>query len=680
MTGFLTMEQNKLGKHLLHGGDYNPEQWLDRPDILEKDIELMKKAHINTVTLGIFAWAALEPEEGKYNFEWLEKIMDHLYENGISVILATPSGARPKWLADRYPEVLRVDEQRRRRLFGKRHNHCYTSPVYREKVQQIDRELAMRFGHHPAVIAWHISNELQGECHCPLCQQAFRKWLRKRYGTVENLNRAWNTAFWSHTYQSFEQVESPSSIGESGLHGLNLDWKRFVSDRTADFLQKEIEAIRSCGATQPATTNMMYRYRGLNYDRLAEKIDFISWDSYPTWDKKDNAEIALDCGMQHDYMRSLKGKPFVLMESCPSATNWQSVSKLKKPGMLLAASLHALAHGSDSVLYFQIRQSPGASEKFHGAVIDHYGESDTRVFHDVTQTGQALEQLEEVTGTMTRAQVAVICDTENIWAMEDAQGPRNKGLHVQDTLNKVYTALRKQALDVDVISMDKDLSDYQLVVAPMAYMFREGFADKAREFVHKGGTFVLSYWSGIVDQSDLCYLGGWPAGLMDVAGYRSTEIDSLYDWESNSGEPVEGNPLGLDRSYECKNLCELVKVTTAQSLLTYGSDFYKGMPALTVNHYGQGALYDVCADFSQEFYDDFFCKLVDQLGMERLLENVPEGVEVCSRENENIRVLFIQNFNAEAVDLAYPQDKFEILWGSFDGQLQPLQTLVLKQR
>ena len=216
-------EQIKYGRYL-HGGDYNPEQWLDRPDILQKDIEYFKKAHINTVSVGIFSWAVLEPEEGKYNFDWLEEIINNLYKEGIHTILATPSGARPKWMADKYEEVLRMDPDRTRRFFGGRHNHCFTSPVYREKVHAIDKKLAERFGKHPAVMLWHISNEFGGECHCPLCQAKFREWLKEKYGTIENLNKSWCTTFWSHIYNSFDQIESPSAKGENELHALKLDW------------------------------------------------------------------------------------------------------------------------------------------------------------------------------------------------------------------------------------------------------------------------------------------------------------------------------------------------------------------------------------------------------------------------------------------------------------------------
>lgn len=668
-------------KGLVHGGDYNPEQWLWNPEVLEQDIELFKKAHINEVSLGIFSWSVLEPQEGEYHFRWMEEIIEKLYRNGISVILATPSGARPKWMADKYPEVLRVTEDRHRNLYGFRHNHCYTSPVYREKTRQINMELAKRFGSHPAVIAWHISNEYGGECHCELCQAEFRKWLQKRYGTIEKLNHAWATTFWSHRYNDFSQVESPSSRGETSLHGLNLDWKRFVTDRTVDFVKHEIQAIRDGGSDKPTTINLMYDYQGLNYHKFADVVDIISWDTYPTWHKKEEYLTAMDNGMQHDIMRSIQKKPFLLMESCPSATNWQPVSKLKRPGMLHAASMQAIAHGSDSVQYFQLRQSQGSFEKFHGAVIDHYGGDDTRVFQEVTRLGSDLEALAEVAGTHTKAKVAVIFDWESRWAMEDAQGPRNAGLFYKETVEKSYYAFRKLGLDVDVIDTEQDFSEYQIVAAPMLYMFRSDFTQRVRRFVKNGGRFVLTYWSGIVDETDLCYLGGTPHDLMDVMGLRSTEIDALYEGEQNAGIPVDGNEMGLEQSWRCSNLCDLVKVSTAQVLSVYQDDFYQGMPTLTKNSYGKGQAYYVSADFEQGFYDELYKKLVQDAQVQVPIADIPEGIEVTMRHSEEYQYLFVQNYNRESIKMALPVDTMDLLLGSYqDDTIASLETIVLKRK
>ena len=603
------MIQNDLNiDKFIYGGDYNPEQWLDRPDILKQDLLLMKKAHINTVTLGVFSWSTLEPIKDCFNFTWLIDIIDKLYDNGIQVILATPSGARPRWLAETYPEVLRVREDRTRQLYGERHNHCYTSPAYRERVRIINQKLAKTFRNHPGVILWHISNEYRGECHCPLCQEAFRNWLKNKYKDINSLNRAWWTTFWSHTYNSFHQIESPSSIGDHGLHGLNLDWKRFVTDQTVDFMCEEIHALRDGGATQPVTTNFMDDYKGLNYYNLAKHIDYVSWDSYPAWNKEDEIRTAYNTALQHDLMRSMKQKPFLLMESCPSSPNWQAISKLKKPGLLQSASLQAIAHGSDSVQYFQIRQSRGSFEKFHGAVIDHYGGSDTRVFNEVTETGASLIELKQVIGSKVDSSAAIIYDMENRWAMEDAKGPRNEGLFYHESVLKSYQALRKAALNVDIINMEQSLDSYKLVVAPMLYMFRSGIETKLRTFVENGGILIMTYWSGIVNETDLCYLEGTPHSLLDVFGLRSKEIDGLYEWEENSLIPIPENSLQLHTSYKCKNLCDLVQLNGATPLMNYGSDFYQGTPALAVNQYGKGYAYYICTDAEELFYMIFMPK------------------------------------------------------------------------
>lgn len=663
--------------YLLHGGDYNPEQWLDHPDILKKDIEYMKEAKINAVSVGIFSWASLEPEEGHYTFEWLEEVINRLYQNGISVILATPSASKPKWMTDKYPEILRVDETRHRNLYGFRHNHCYTSPIYREKIAMINTELVKRFGNHPAVILWHISNEFGGECHCPLCQQAFREWLKERYHTIDELNKRWCTAFWSHIYQSFDQIESPSPRGEMALQGLSLDWKRFVTDQTLDYVQHEVKTLRDAGSELPVTINMMYHFDGLNYHKFADTLDIISWDTYPTWHKCPDQLIAMDNGMQHDVMRSLKKQPFLMMESCPSSTNWQSVSKLKKPGLLEAQSMQAIAHGSNSALYFQIRQSQGSFEKFHGAVIDHYGGNDTRVFGEVKQTGEDLVKLKEVTDTKVKAEVAVIYDWENRWALEGSAGPRNKGLYYKETVEKSYFAFRKQGLNVDMIDMEQDLDDYKIVAAPMLYMFRAGFEEKVRKFVEAGGTFILTYWSGIVDENDRCFLGGTPHGLMDVMGLRSTEIDGLYDGETNHFLAQSELAFPTKKQYQCEHLCELVKVDTAKTLMVYGEDFYQGTPAVTVNEFGAGKAYYIGADVEQICYDDLYRYIVDEQKIAKPVKGeIPAGIEVTTRYSKEHEYVFIQNFTRSAITMELPEG--ECLLGDSQKEIPAYGTVVIK--
>lgn len=696
-----------------HGGDYNPEQWLHDPDVLRTDLERMRQAHINVVSLGMFSWSMLEPEEGVFQFGWLEDVIQKLYENGVSVFLSTPSGARPKWLADKYPEVLRVDQTGRRAFFGARHNHCYTSPVYSEKVRVINQELARRLGNHPAVKLWHLSNEYGGECHCPLCQAEFRRWLERKYESIDELNLRWSTTFWSHRYNSFDQIEAPSTRGESLLHALNLDWRRFVTERTTDFMKFEIRTLRDAGSDKPVTTNLMTYFNDLDYFKLAPHLDVISYDAYPEWYSVQESLTAEEFGMQYDTMRSLKHQNWLLMESCPSSTNWQAVSKLKKPGLLHAASLQAIAHGSDSVQYFQIRQSQGSSEKFHGAVIDHYGGSDSRVFREVAKTGAALRALKELCGSATKAQAALIFDWENRWAMEDAQGPRNIGLHYKETQDKCYRALRRRGLNVDVIDQDQSLEGYKIVAVPMMYLFKPGFSGKLRGFVENGGTVLMTYWSGIVDETDRCFMGGTPHDLMDVFGLRSAEIDGLYDGQFNEVVPAEGQDL-IRHTYRCENLCELLEIPRAKSvtelgdtlsfgcreeqetadalkrqreteggaevLAVYGRDFYAGTPALTRNAFGKGQAYYIAADLEQGFYDELYASVIRESGVELPpVKDIPQGMHVTQRQSDDAAYLIIQNFGEETVPVSLTDPGYEKFYGADAAELKQYETLVFRK-
>ena len=630
--------------HMLHGGDYNPEQWKDTPEILERDIILMKKAHINCVSLGIFAWAHLEPEENQFDFAWLSDIINRLYENQIYVILATPSGARPHWLTEKYPEVLRVDEYGRRAFFGQRENHCYTSPAYRERVRLIDTKLAEQYANHPGVILWHISNEFNGECHCELCQNAFRDWLKQKYQTLDNLNHAWWAHFWSHTYTDWNQIHSPSPIGETAVHGLSLDWKRFVTYQSTDFMNQEIEAVKAVNPEIPVTTNFMGMYAyGLDSTAMSRNLDVISWDCYPEWHAPwGNAAVALTESLSHDMMRALKQRSFLLMECTPSTTNWRSISKLKKPGMHILSVVNAIAHGADSGMYFQIRQSRGSCEKFHSAVISHIGTENTRVFREVAETGKLLEKISPVVyGTCTPAKTAILFDAENKWALDAMQGVRNAGLDYFGLIQKCYRYFFKNGINTDIVDETADFSRYELVIVPMLYLFRDGIQDKLRTFVRNGGTIITTAFTGIVDASDLCFLGeATEEKLSDVMGFWIEETDALYDEESNS-------MLYHDMEYQLKEICEIIHPTTCKVLATYQKDYYQGSPALTLNAYGRGLAYHICASPEENFLDDFFSELVPQLNLERAMETtVPAECSLTWREDsQGRRIIFIQNFS-----------------------------------
>jgi Beta-galactosidase len=643
---------------LLHGADYNPEQWENYPGIIEKDIAMMKQAKCNVMSVGIFSWAKLEPREGEYDFAWLDTIIEKLYAAGIHIFLATPTGARPAWMSQKYPEVLRVGRNRVPALHGGRHNHCMTSPVYRDKTLKINSLLAERYSQHPAVLGWHISNEYGGECHCNLCQERFRDWLKARYKTLDALNHAWWSTFWSHTYTDWSQIESPSPQGEVSIHGLNLDWRRFNTAQVTDFCRHEVAPLKAANAELPVTTNFMEYFYDYDYWQLAEAIDFISWDSYPMWHReKDETQLACYTAMYHDMMRSLKGgKPFVLMESTPSTTNWQPTSKLKKPGMHILSSMQAVAHGADAVQYFQWRKSRGSVEKFHGAIIDHVGHLDTRVGREVTRLGEMLERLPDVVGCRTEARVAIIFDQQNRWALDDAEGPRNKGMEYEKTVNEHYRPFWEQGIAVDIIDADGDLSPYALVIAPMLYMVREGFAERAEAFVAAGGHLVTTYWSGVVNETDLCHLGGFPGPLRKLVGIWAEEIDCLDEGERNLVQGLAGNAAGLQGPYQVRHLCELIHAESAQVLATYRDDFYAGRPAVTVNRFGKGKAWHVASRNDLPFQRDFFAAIINELALPRAIDgDFPPGVVATARTDGETTWVFVQNFTAQQQLITLPQ-------------------------
>jgi beta-galactosidase len=636
----------------LHGGDYNPDQWKDVPGIWDEDFRLMKLAQCNAMSIGIFSWTALEPEEGRFDFSWLDEIMDRLAAQGAFAVLATPSGARPAWLSQKYPEVLRVDGERRRQLHGERHNHCYTSPAYRARTQAVNRKLAERYKDHPALLLWHVSNEYGGECHCPLCQDAFRDWLKERYhGDLDALNQAWWTSFWSHTYTDWSQIESPSRIGERFVHAQNLDWMRFVTHQTIDFFKAESSPLRELTPNVPVTVNLMGTYPGFDPWKFAKELDVVSWDNYPTWHgERSDAELASDIAFVHDINRSLKGgKPFLLMESTPSMTNWQPVSKLKRPGMHLLSSLQAVAHGSDSVQYFQWRKSRGSSEKLHGAVVDHCGHEHTRVFRDVAEVGEALSKLDAVVGTSVRPDVALIYDWENEWALRDALGLNNRHKEYEATAKRYYEAFWKRGVPVDVVSSECGFDGYRLLVAPMLYMLKPGVAERIEAFVARGGTFVATYCSGFVDESDLCFLGGFPGPLRKVLGIWDEETDGLYDGDVGRVRVVSADAgVALGRTYDVRQLCDLVHAETAQVLAVYDADFYAGRPALTVNDFGKGKAYFVAFRNNADFESDFLGGLVSRMGLLRAIDaDLPDGVTAQLRTDGTKDFAFVLNFAPE---------------------------------
>ncbi|MFR0906926.1 MAG: beta-galactosidase [Lachnospiraceae bacterium] len=664
---------------LLHGGDYNPDQWLDRPDILEEDIKMMKKAGVNTATVGVFSWSTLEPQEGNFQFGWLHDIMDKLYENGIYTVLATPTGARPAWMDEKYPSVLRVEKDGRRNHHSGRHNHCMSSLEYRALVEKMDTKLAQEFGNHPGLILWHISNEFGGECYCENCKKRFQEYLREKYhNNIEELNKQWWTAFWSRRFDSFEQIEPPYDNGEHSILGLNLDWKRFNSWNMKDYLAFERRILKKYTPQVPATANFMKLFEQLDYVDLAKEIDIISWDGYPSWnnDYETPADTAAELSFDHTVMRSLKkDKPFMLMESTPSLVNWHSFNKLKRPGILRASSIQTIGCGSDTVQYFQWRKGRGAAEQFHGAVVDHLGRDDTRVFKEVSEVGEILKKLAPVTGSKVTSKAAVLFDWSNRWAIKDMQGMARDTKNYEKEVRKFYNIHLKKGINADIVFPLEDLSSYSLVVLPMYYAVSKEAGEWLKEYVKNGGTVVATYLTAYVNENTLAYLGGFPgAGLGEVFGLYAEELDTLYPTDSNSVLMKDGNKALV------KDYCELIKLTGAEVLGTYESDFYAGMPAVTVHSYGKGKAYYIGTRMEETDLIKFFTPIWSECGIKE--KELPEGVEYLTRTAEDGSTFdFYVNYNATPATVQLAKNGTNLLNGeAVSGKVEilPFNAVVVK--
>lgn len=664
---------------LLHGGDYNPDQWLDRPDILEEDIKMMKKAGVNTATVGVFSWSALEPQEGNFQFGWLHDIMDKLYENGIYTVLATPTGARPAWMDEKYPSVLRVEKDGRRNHHSGRHNHCMSSLEYRSLVEKMDTKLAQEFGNHPGLILWHISNEFGGECYCENCKKRFQEYLREKYhNNIEELNKQWWISFWSRRFDSFEQIEPPYDNGEHSILGLNLDWKRFNSWNMKDYLAFERRILKKYTPQVPATANFMKLFEQLDYVDLAKEIDIISWDGYPSWnnDYETPADTAAELSFDHTVMRSLKkDKPFMLMESTPSLVNWHSVNKLKRPGILRASSIQTIGCGSDTVQYFQWRKGRGAVEQFHGAVVDHLGRDDTRVFKEVSEVGEILKKLAPVTGSKVTSKAAVLFDWSNRWAIKDMQGMARDTKNYEKEVRKFYNIHLKKGINADIVFPLEDLSSYSLVVLPMYYAVSKEAGEWLKEYVKNGGTVVATYLTAYVNENTLAYLGGFPgAGLGEVFGLYAEELDTLYPTDSNAVLMKDGNKALV------KDYCELIKLTGAEVLGTYESDFYAGMPAVTVHSYGKGKAYYIGTRMEETDLIKFFTPIWSECGIKE--KELPEGVEYLTRTAEDGSTFdFYVNYNATPATVQLAKDGTNLLNGeTVSGKVEilPFNAVVVK--
>lgn len=652
------MIESEKVRHILYGGDYNPEQWPE--ESWSEDMRLLKEAGVNIVTLNVFSWASIQPDENTYDFDRLDRIMELVRENRMAVCMATGTGAHPAWMAKKYPEILRTEFGGQRRKFGGRHNSCPNSPIYRTFAKRLAEKLAQHYQDRDNIVSWHISNEFGGECYCENCERAFRQWLKKRYGTLDELNRRWYTSFWGHTFYDWEEIVPPDTRSEhidekrTMFQGITLDYKRFLSDSMLEAFRLEYEAVKAVIPDARITTNLMGFYPGLDYQKWADHMDFVSVDSYPA-----NEDTYADVAMAHDLMRGLKqGKPFALMEQTPSVTNWLPYNALKRPGIMRLWSHEAMAHGADTVMFFQMKRSLGGCEKHHGAFIDHVGTGQTRVYREAAALGAELSALGgQLLGARTPAKIGMLFDWDNWWALTHSAGPSCELDYVQEW-KRCYRALRERNYEVDIVSSRDDFSGYRILLAPVWYMVKGQDDEAVRRFVAEGGAFVTGFFSGIVQENDLAVTGGYPGKLRDILGIWVEECDALP-------HDVENSFVYQGVRYPARILCDLLHTEGAVQMddSGYETDFYRGYPVLTKHSYGKGIAYYMATSSSDDFYRKFLEDICQEAGVQPVLRT-PSGVEAASRVNQNGAFIWLLNHTEEPQEVCLPWEGLDVLAGS----------------
>lgn len=641
----------------LYGGDYNPEQWPE--DTWANDIQVFKQAHLNSATINVFSWALLEQREGEYDFSKLDKIVKELSDANFDIVLATATAAMPAWMFKKYPDVARVDYQGRRHVFGQRHNFCSNSKNYQVLASKLVKKIVSRYYKNPHIKVWHVNNEYGGNCYCDNCQNTFRDWLKYKYKNLETLNKAWNMNVWSHRIYDWDEIVVPNELGdawgaggtETIVSALSLDYLRFQSESLLKLFKMEKAIIKKYDPVALVTTNFhALPNKLLDYQKWAKEQDIISYDSYPSYNMPTYQSAFL-----YDLMRSLKHQPFMLMESTPAQVNWQPYSPLKRPGQMAATELQAVAHGADTVQFFQLKQAIGGSEKFHSAVISHSQRTDTRVFKEVTELGEKLEKTgSTILGSKTKAKVGIVFDWNNFWSYEYIDGITQDLDYVESILD-YYKQFYKRNIPTDIISVDDDFSQYDLVVAPVLYMIKSGLAEKIDQYVKRGGNFVASYLSGIVNENDSVYLGGYPGPLKDVLGIWVEESDAVI--------PGQKITVSLDNNnYQANLICDLLHLEGAHALGNYNSEFYKETPAVSENKWGKGTSWYIGTQLDEAGLSKIFDHLISIVNIKSLVETKTD-LEITKRVTKSGKELyFVLNMSNDTKDLPSEFDAYKNLF------------------
>ncbi|MEV4777151.1 beta-galactosidase [Microbacterium sp. LWH12-1.2] len=654
---------------IIYGGDYNPEQW--SPEIWREDVELMRQARVRLVSVGVFSWAALEVRDGEYDFAWLDEVLDLLAGAKIAVNLATPNAAPPPWLAESHPETLLVDRSGTRMAIGSRGHFCPSSEVYLQKSRRIARALAERYAAHPALAMWHIGNEYHAHCFCDLCDAAFVRWLQTRYGSLDALNDAWGTVFWSQRYSAWAEVHLPQPVRGSVNPARELDFSRFVSDVQSDLVREERALLQAVTPQIPTTTNLLQNYPLGDYRTWTDAWDVVAFDSYP-----DPGEPSshVSAALQFDLMRSLgAGQPWMLMEQAPSGVAQWRVNVAKRPGQMRIGSLQAVAHAADAVMFFQWRASRFGHEKFHSAMVPHGG-TESRTWREIEALGAELELLHDVAGSTVDAEVAIVWDWENWWAVEGAAHPRND-VDYRALVRTWHAALWSRNIGVDVIGWADDLSDYRAIIVPNQYLLSEDRRAHLDAFVVGGGHVLIGSFSGIVDEYDRVNLPGYAPGLRELIGARVIDFAARPDSERAALRVPGGAGLDASTEYAHRWQDEIV-VEAADVLLEFSDGDLAGSPAVLDHRSGQGRVVYLGTDLAPALLDRVIGEFVATAGA-RAPHPAPRGVEVVERRSSDSSFLFFLNHTAEPQTVLIEIGGLDLLTGR---TVEPASTITLDAR
>jgi beta-galactosidase len=625
--------------HIAYGGDYSPDQWPE--EVWPEDVRLMREAGVNLVSLAIFSWSRLQPREDAWDFDWLDRVMNLLHEGGIRVDLATATASPPPWLSHAHPEMLPVLADGTRLWHGARQHYCPSSPVYRSASVRLVEALAARYANHPALAMWHVGNEYGchvAACWCDVSAEAFRAWLRTRYGAIAELNAAWGTDFWSQRYSAWEEVLPPRRTPTWPNPGQQLDFMRFSSDELLECFESERAVLATHTPGIPVTTNFMQFFKPLDYWKWADREDIVSDDVYQ--DPLD-PDAGMGAAMAADLMRSLgRGRPWVLMEQTTSRVNWREINAAKAPGQMRLWSLQAVARGADGVMFFQWRQSRAGAEKHHSAMVPHGPIETNPTWHEVVRLGGELKRLDELCGTRVPAEVAIVFDWDSWWALELPSKP-SVLLRGLDQARAYYRHLFDANITADFAPSIRDLSSYKLVLVPNLYLVSDEGAANLNRYVSDGGALVMSCFSGIVDERENIRLGGYPAPFAEMLGLRVEDFLPLGAEEVIAVRFRDGSEArGTIWS-------ELIRPISAEVIAEFDRGPLQGKPAVTRHRFGKGTA-------------TYVGTVLDEQAMASLLNTawtaaavahveVPTGVELVRRQGTGRSFLFVLNHgDAEA--------------------------------